>query len=87
MWRFAVDAIQSTYKTFANAHALVEHFGPDAHREALLRAMDPLAIDDPVAKRHWLRVAVIIAWRTGQDEYEDIQGSRTSFYSTPLRRS
>jgi len=87
MWRVAVDAVQSAYKTFVCAQALVEHFGPDAHREALMRAMDLLAIDDPIAKRHWLRVAFIIAWRTGQDEYEEIEGSRMSMYSAPLRRS
>jgi hypothetical protein len=35
------------------------------------RANDPLAIEGPRSHRHWRRVAMIIGWRTGQDDYDD----------------
>lgn len=87
MLRWASHTLHSAHKAFLDAHTLLEHFGLEAHREALMRAYDPIAIDDLAAKRHWQRVATIIAWRTGQDEYEDLRVSRMPHFSAPLRRS
>lgn len=86
MLRWTYSGVCAVGKAFTNSQSLIENFGDEAHGEALSRAHDPLAIDDPFARRHWLLVAFIIAWRTGQDE-RDLGGDpRALNFSAPSRR-
>lgn len=71
MWSWVRSPFVATRIAFLDAQNLLNSFGPDAHREAMLRASDPLATEGPRSSRHWRRVAMIIGWRTGQDDYED----------------
>ncbi len=87
MWSWVRSPFEATFYAFSDAESLVQYFGEDAHREAVLRALDPRATDGPRSARHWRRVAMIIAWRTGQDDFEDAAMPVVSTLAAPQREA
>ena len=67
MWRWAQGRLSSLQLVWKDADDLQRRFGEAAFGEASLRASDPRGNDDMRSRGHWIRVARIIGWRTGQD--------------------